>query len=281
MKVFKLGQRITIATGFVLISLTLQSCTQDYKVTQETKSVTSREPPGGDPGGNPGGPSKQTDTFQVALPGTVKTDILFVIDNSGSMSDEQNALASAFSSFITEFVNKGVDYHIGVISTDSNSYSNVPITNDPNNVPSPKPTGWFGNPFFGFHNPYPTAATAPGTLLMKNTYPATPNHLRPASGTTQQIIDMFKANAKLGTSGSGNERVIYNALQAVDVKKLANENSGFRREDALMAFVGVTDENESIINDAVLVNGEFAGSESTDSKTAWEPCAECSARAGA
>lgn len=258
------ASRIGLATSMVMLALS--GCTQDYKLTQSLTSAVA--PTGNNPGGSPNpttpppGSISQTDTFQVAAPGVVKADILFVIDNSGSMQEEQTAMANAFSSFITEFVNKAVDYHIGIISTDSNSYSNVPITNDPNNPPNPKPSGWFGNPFFGYHNPFPDASSTPGTLLMRNQYPASSRYLSPSSGSTTQIIDMFRNNARLGINGSGTERVIYNALQALDVKKLANENSSFRREDALVAIVGVTDENENISNDAVLENGIFVGSES-------------------
>lgn len=50
-------------------------------------------------------------------------DVLFVVDNSGSMSGELNALAGAFSTFISSFINLGLDYHIGVVTTDMDSAS--------------------------------------------------------------------------------------------------------------------------------------------------------------
>lgn len=45
-------------------------------------------------------------------------DVLFVIDNSCSMEQEQSSLASNFPQFMNYFVGSGIDYHIGVISTD-------------------------------------------------------------------------------------------------------------------------------------------------------------------
>ncbi len=48
-----------------------------------------------------------------------KMDILWVIDNSGSMKDEQEALRENFNSFITNFIKKGYDYRIAVITTDA------------------------------------------------------------------------------------------------------------------------------------------------------------------
>ncbi|MCB9750764.1 MAG: hypothetical protein H6713_12330 [Myxococcales bacterium] len=55
--------------------------------------------------------------------GCKKVDILFVIDDSGSMSDEQNKLTAAFPSLVEtidqELVQeKNINYRIGVVSTD-------------------------------------------------------------------------------------------------------------------------------------------------------------------
>jgi hypothetical protein len=46
------------------------------------------------------------------------SDILFVIDNSCSMQEEQNALQTNFWNFIQFFVGSGLDYHIGVTVLD-------------------------------------------------------------------------------------------------------------------------------------------------------------------
>lgn len=45
-------------------------------------------------------------------------DVLFVVDNSGSMAQEQAKLTQNFQSFITHFTSLGLDFHIGVITTD-------------------------------------------------------------------------------------------------------------------------------------------------------------------
>ena len=47
-----------------------------------------------------------------------EVDILWVVDNSTSMSDEQQAITSAFPTFMNFFLGSGLDYHIGVVSTD-------------------------------------------------------------------------------------------------------------------------------------------------------------------
>lgn len=48
-----------------------------------------------------------------------KMDILWVIDNSGSMGDEQRALGENFSAFIKEFINKDIDFQMAVTTTDT------------------------------------------------------------------------------------------------------------------------------------------------------------------
>jgi len=52
--------------------------------------------------------------------GENSTDILFVVDNSGSMGPFQADLATNFSSFIQIVESLEVDYHVGVVSTDVN-----------------------------------------------------------------------------------------------------------------------------------------------------------------
>src|SRR5687767_5682802 len=48
-----------------------------------------------------------------------KLDLLFVIDNSGSMEQEQASLARNFPLFMRELTNAGLpDLHLGIVSTD-------------------------------------------------------------------------------------------------------------------------------------------------------------------
>lgn len=50
--------------------------------------------------------------------GNVAVDILFVVDNSGSMSSNQANLKNNFGAFMAVFVGAGVDYHVALITTD-------------------------------------------------------------------------------------------------------------------------------------------------------------------
>ena len=53
---------------------------------------------------------------------TVDVDILFVVDNSGSMISNQTNLKNNFSSFISAFSGSGVSYQIAIITTDDSSF---------------------------------------------------------------------------------------------------------------------------------------------------------------
>jgi hypothetical protein len=66
-----------------------------------------------------------TDNFEQD--GTSITDILFVIDNSGSMSSNQTNFKNNFDSFIAVFSAAGVDYQIAFITTDNENFVNSTI----------------------------------------------------------------------------------------------------------------------------------------------------------
>ncbi len=63
---------------------------------------------------------KNLDVYEQALRSAA--DLLFVVDNSGSMSEEQTNLTSNVESFITTMVEVDADWQIGVITTDSPSF---------------------------------------------------------------------------------------------------------------------------------------------------------------
>ena len=60
--------------------------------------------------------STQKEEFeQIAA---AQIDILWVVDNSQSMAEEQAGIGANFEAFISQLISTGVDYHIGVVSTD-------------------------------------------------------------------------------------------------------------------------------------------------------------------
>jgi hypothetical protein len=70
------------------------------------------------------------ETFNQSANATKKLDIVWIIDNSGSMADEQDALGSNFSAFIDEFITKDVDFKMAITTTDvSSSYKKGRMVN--------------------------------------------------------------------------------------------------------------------------------------------------------
>jgi hypothetical protein len=57
-------------------------------------------------------------------------DVLFVDDNSGSMSFEQTHMAQKFSSFLSQLDAKFVDYRIGIVTTDISSSATESTADD-------------------------------------------------------------------------------------------------------------------------------------------------------
>lgn len=157
-------------------------------------------------------------------------DLLFVVDNSGSMREEQDNLADSFESFISQFSDRDLNFHIGVISTDATTGV----------------SGWWQGTtsigggcapaYQGIYN------GGMGTLLSK--YSAykflTPN--------VPDYVNKFKANVRLGTCGSGAETGILSAYNFFDQSRIGTGgyNEGFIRDDGYLAVIFVSDEDEGV-----------------------------------
>lgn len=61
----------------------------------------------------------QTRTDVIVQTTTPQVDILWMVDNSCSMGDDQTRLTSNFPSFMDFFVGSGLDFHVGVTSSDT------------------------------------------------------------------------------------------------------------------------------------------------------------------
>jgi len=68
-------------------------------------------------------------------------DILWVIDDSGSMADNQDALARNFNNFITQFLEKKVDFKMAITTTDSTSLRNGKMVGDSSKLTSASAIG--------------------------------------------------------------------------------------------------------------------------------------------
>lgn len=158
-----------------------------------------------------------------------KLDILWVVDSSGSMSSSQTNLTTSFSSFINRFQTLNYDFHMAVTSTDAWRAAYVANQTSKDVLKSLRvgPINFATDPLTWLSNS--------GTRIMDRT---TPN-----------LSNIFIANATQGTSGSGDERA-FSSFQEV----LSNTvNGDFRRADAVLAIIIVSDEDDFSANTAAFV----------------------------
>jgi hypothetical protein len=77
----------------------------------------------------------------------IKTDFLFVIDSSGSMREEQAALVEASEGLFAAFRRSGLDFRVGVVTTDSDVLRGRGFTSDLDQFKSDVRVGIAGNSF--------------------------------------------------------------------------------------------------------------------------------------
>jgi hypothetical protein len=175
--------------------------------------------------------------------GTRKLDVLFVVDSSGSMENEQANLANSFPKFIQNFAGKPIDFHLGVITTDIN----------------PRVGQWYPAAEQG-GSPYPGRQLfssvfwwdGPGSLLVKKeSHPGVsdaaliPKYLSSSDMTDEFIMQRFVRDVRPGIDGSGNEAPLLAVTQFLSAARKAGWNNGFLRSDSLFSVVIVSDEDES------------------------------------
>ncbi len=160
-----------------------------------------------------------------------KVDFLFVIDNSGSMSEEQANLVTSFPGFISAIqgsLDTVEEYNVGVITTDAYSQNTA--------VPGCVVLGGLVTR---------TGGTSSSNMVC-GPYDAGANYM------TQEddLATSFACAAQVGISGNGIERPMQAMLDAIDpVGPLAQPgacNEGFMREDALLVLVIITDEYDGM-----------------------------------
>jgi len=88
--------------------------------TGDNGGGTTGDNGGGTTGDNGGGANlvPVSDSFTQSANNN-KLDILWVVDNSGSMREEQAALAYNFDIFINKFIEKGIDFKMSITTTDT------------------------------------------------------------------------------------------------------------------------------------------------------------------
>jgi len=164
-----------------------------------------------------------------------KLDILFVIDNSNSMREEQEAVATELTSFIEQIKQAGgvrQDFNVGVVTTSVYQHSNV---------------GGFDY-FRGY--PGQEGRLRPvGTLLADGGVDPNTGTERLLNGEDPDLVDKLSRLVRQGTGGSGQETP-FEALRLALTGDLATTpidmggNGGFLRDGARLLVVVLTDEDD-------------------------------------
>lgn len=169
---------------------------------------------------------------EAIVPAKVETDILFVVDDSGSMAAEQTLLATAFTGFISLLSSTPIqnDFQIGITTT----AVDWPICDTMLDAAGNCPGSFTLWTTYGSGGP-PYAA---GALVAASGHPAI---LRAGSPT---LVADFIANVAVGTSGSSKEQGLRAMRLALERRVQDGTNAGFLRRGARLAVILVSDEDD-------------------------------------
>lgn len=151
-------------------------------------------------------------------------DILFVVDNSGSMSSSQTNLATNFPSFINFFKNKGYDFKIAVTTTDA-YYGDQFVNSGCGSLCNVEQTRF-------------RSQSTPLTYVINN--------------KTYNLENIFASNVNVGIGGSGDERAFSSFKAALN----STLNTGFHRSGAFLSVIIVSDE-EDFSHDDINLNESY------------------------
>jgi hypothetical protein len=119
----------------------------DFEVDLE---VTSNDPDEGTVGVPTLGTGSDGSTYEESFlqEAYESVDVLWVVDNSGSMEESVGKLKADFDAFMNVFTALGLDFHLGVVTTDMDNPSMKGLLQgSPNYIDSTygDPVGWFGD----------------------------------------------------------------------------------------------------------------------------------------
>ncbi len=170
----------------VVIQATFDGRPADYRVSLEGRGDVN---------------ATQVDRFDQL--GQPKVDMMMVVDDSASMTQEQISLGDNFGAFI-QFANaQSLDYQIAVTTTD-------------------------------------VSGNGPGGRFVPLTGDVTQRVVRPQTQPSPE--DVFVRNVAVGSNGSGTEQGLQAAFLALSSPLLFGHNAGFLRPDAVLSIVFVSDE---------------------------------------
>lgn len=189
------------------------------------------------------------------LAAPVKTDILFVVDDSPSMADSQANLATNFQAFVDRLWNSPVenDFQIGVTTSAVHRYLQGPPASYPATFAN---SGSSGSPCHDLLTYLPagdinypagglvsvTAGPDPATQRIQSVTGTSPPRILLADSTS--LVTDFTENVKVGVCGSFKEQGLEAARLAIQKAVPGGVNEGFLRPGARLAVIIVTDSDD-------------------------------------
>jgi hypothetical protein len=167
-----------------------------------------------------------------------KVDILFMVDNSLSMAPLQQKLAAGFSSFVMalESLPGGLpDVHLGVVTSDLGA-GQFPESD----IAGCRPGGDRGELQSAPRNP---AACATGSVNMGQNF-ITASSVPGSGNYTGDLAAAFECLALVGEQGCGFEHQLGSVRRALDPAQAPMANVGFLRDDAFLAIILLTNEDD-------------------------------------
>ena len=190
----------------------------------------------------------------VSVENVDEVDLLFMVDNSGSMSQEQASLAMQLPRLVRILATGDLDQdgtmdfppvrslHVGVVSSDMGTGGHVLDT--------------CADPIDGDDGILLTRGRTDLSGCTMN-YPRFLEFDSTAGTDPDQLARDFACVAQLGTGGCGFEQQLEAVLKAVTVHA-DGANAGFLREGSLLGIIVLTDEEDCSLADAELANRDSA-----------------------
>lgn len=182
----------------------------------------------------------QVSEVQRQVPALAPTpaDILFVVDNSGSMADEQENLARSFGAFVDNLSQTNGDYQLAVVTTDQGAQRNQ--------CRADTECGGLVDVRFSegpFRYRQSTDASGCTTLTTEHGCFRGPDGIIAINpdADRESVIAQFRDAVRVGSCGTGAEQGLLAMQRAVE-RANGGCNQGFLRPEANLVVVLVSDE---------------------------------------
>ncbi|MBX7082025.1 MAG: hypothetical protein K1X88_22655 [Nannocystaceae bacterium] len=264
-----------VLAGACVLPAPLGSFDTDTDTDGGSGGGSSGDPDGGGHSSAPG--TAEGSTGEV--PGAATAiDILFVFDNSGSMGEEQGALAASIDALVTQLEQvQGASYRIGITTTDVGNPWCGSTSPEAGHLQVSSCREHLEDFVFNGNTPQDATNTACLDVCELDSIPLTPTvtefdptpRVRPwieggAGGTNLDgvgLTEALRCAMPQGINGCGFEsplEAMYKAL--LRTSAAAEPSYGFTRSDAHLAIIFVTDETDcSYLDDSIFLPENMGG----------------------